>query len=235
MSVNSASAIAITNLTKTYRGPDGTAQPILNLPQLQMARGSSLAISGPSGSGKTTLLHIVAGLLQPSSGDVLVLGEALTPMSEATRDRFRARNIGYIFQTSNLLAGFSALENMLLAMGFAGNVPTTQRRARASELLERVGLAARMHHRPNQLSSGQQQRVAIARAVANRPSLILADEPTAHVDYPTGCQVIALLREICAEHGAALLLASHDRELLAEFPTRLDLREKLPESSTHTH
>jgi ABC-type lipoprotein export system ATPase subunit len=166
----------------------------------------------------------VAGLLQPSGGEISVLGEPIGQLSEAARDRFRARNIGYIFQTSNLLPGFSALENVLLAMGFADTVPAGQRRSRAAELLERVGLSQRMSHRPDQLSSGQQQRVAIARALANRPALLLADEPTAHVDYATGQQVVALIREVCAEHGAALLLASHDRELLDTFPNRLDLR-----------
>jgi ABC-type lipoprotein export system ATPase subunit len=198
--------------------------PALNLPQLQLDREASLAISGPSGSGKTTLFHIVAGLLQPSSGEISVLGEPIGQLSEAARDRFRARNIGYIFQTSNLLPGFSALENVLLALGFAGTLPASQRRRRAAELLERVGLSERMRHRPDQLSSGQQQRVAIARALANGPALLLADEPTAHVDYATGRQVVALIREVCAEHGTALLLASHDRELLDEFPNRLDLR-----------
>jgi ABC-type lipoprotein export system ATPase subunit len=198
--------------------------PALNLLQLQLDREASLAISGPSGSGKTTLFHIVAGLLQPSSGEISVLGEPIGQLSEAARDRFRARNIGYIFQTSNLLPGFSALENVLLALGFAGTLPASQRRRRAAELLERVGLSERMRHRPDQLSSGQQQRVAIARALANGPALLLADEPTAHVDYATGRQVVALIREVCAEHGTALLLASHDRELLDEFPNRLDLR-----------
>jgi ABC-type lipoprotein export system ATPase subunit len=198
--------------------------PALNLPQLQLDREASLAISGPSGSGKTTLFHIVAGLLQPSSGEISVLGEPIGQLSEAARDRFRARNIGYIFQTSNLLPGFSALENVLLALGFAGTLPASQRRRRAAELLERVGLSERMRHRPDQLSSGQQQRVAIARALANGPALLLADEPTAHVDYATGRQVVALIREVCAEHGTALLLASHDRELLDEFTNRLDLR-----------
>jgi ABC-type lipoprotein export system ATPase subunit len=195
------------------------------VPQLQLDRAASMAVSGPSGSGKTTLFHIVAGLLQPSGGEVAVLGEPIGRLSEAARDRFRARTIGYIFQTSNLLPGFSALENVLLAMGFAGTLPLMRRRRRAAELLERVGLGDRLSYRPGQLSSGQQQRVAIARALANGPALLLADEPTAHVDYATGRQVVALIREVCAEHGAALLLASHDRELLDEFPCRLDLRE----------
>lgn len=217
-------AIEINNLLKEYPGPDGVAVRALELPTLCLERGASLAVAGPSGSGKTTLFHLVAGLLQPTAGELRVLGEPLGSMSEAARDRFRARQIGYVFQTSNLLPGFNALENVLLAMQFAGTVPAGQRRRRASELLERVGLSERLRHRPAQLSSGQQQRVAIARALANSPALLLADEPTAHVDYETGREVVALLHELVAEHKAALLLASHDRELLAQFHARLDLR-----------
>jgi ABC-type lipoprotein export system ATPase subunit len=226
MSTSESPAIAIANLTKAYPGPDGAPVSVLSLPQLRLERGASMAIAGPSGSGKTTLFHIVAGLLPPSGGEVAVLGEPIGQLGEAARDRFRARNIGYIFQASNLLPGFSALENVLLAMGFAGTLPLMRRRRRAADLLERVGLSARLHYRPAQLSSGQQQRVAIARALANGPALLLADEPTAHVDYATGCEVVALIRAVCAEHGAALLLASHDRELLDTFACRLDLRSE---------
>jgi ABC-type lipoprotein export system ATPase subunit len=168
-------------------------------------------------------------MLRPTAGEVRVLGELIWALSEARRDRFRAQQIGYVFQTSNLLAGFSALENVLLAMEFAGTIPAGQRRARASELLERVGLKDRRAHRPHQLSSGQQQRVAIARAVANRPALILADEPTAHIDYAAGRAVAALLHEVAAETGATLLLASHDRELLGTFPAVLELQRRAAE------
>lgn len=217
-------AIEAHQLVKDYPGPEGQTVRALELAALSLGHGDALAVAGPSGSGKTTLLHIVAGMLRPSLGEVRVLGEALWAFGEARRDRFRARHIGYIFQTSNLLAGFSALENVLLAMQFAGVVPQGRRRGRAAELLERVGLKDRLAHRPAQLSSGQQQRVAIARALANSPALLLADEPTAHLDYAAGQVVAALLREVAAEVGAALLLASHDRALLATFPAALTLR-----------
>jgi ABC-type lipoprotein export system ATPase subunit len=210
-------AIEIKGLVKDYVDPDGAAVRVLDIAALQLNAGHAMAIAGPSGTGKTTLINIIAGLLLPTSGSVHVLGEEIGRMGEAQRDRFRARQIGYVFQTGNLLAGFSALENVLLAMGFAGTVPAAQRRPRAQALLERVGLEQRLHYRPAQLSSGQQQRVAVARALANQPALVLADEPTAHVDHATGQQVIGLLRAYCAETGASLLLATHDRGLLATF------------------
>ncbi|MBC8162107.1 MAG: ATP-binding cassette domain-containing protein, partial [Roseiflexaceae bacterium] len=134
---------------------------------------------------------------------------------------------------ANLLDGFSALENLQLAMGFAAVIPPNQRRQRASELLEQVGLADRLHHRPAQLSSGQQQRVALARALVNRPALVLADEPTASVDYETGRKIVVLLRDFCARQGAALALVSHDRELLASFGTIMALRAGRLETEAH--
>jgi putative ABC transport system ATP-binding protein len=213
MSTSESPAIAITNLTKAYPGPDGTPVPVLSLPQLRLDREASLAISGPSGSGKTTLFHIVAGLLPPSGGEVSVLGEPIGRLSEAARDRFRARNIGYIFQTSNLLPGFSALENVLLAMGFAGTLPLIHRRRRAAELLERVGLSERLHYRPGQLSSGQQQRVAIARAMVHRPRLLVCDEPTSALDHKTGHDVMELLRGLARDGGCTLLVVTHDHRI----------------------
>ena len=221
-------AIEARGLVKEYSGPDGLVVRALDVSELALPAGAELAVAGPSGSGKTTLFHIVAGLLLPTSGEIRVLGEALGRLGEAQRDRFRACHIGYVFQIGNLLGGFSALENVLLAMGFAGLIPPAERRGRAQELLARVGLAERMHYRPSQLSSGQQQRVALARALANRPALVLADEPTAHLDYATGVQITALLRATCAESGAALLLASHDRELLASFERAVSLRPDEP-------
>lgn len=221
-------AIEIRDLVKEYLDPEGAPVRVLEVPELTLPAGEALAVAGPSGAGKTTLFNIVAGLLLPTSGSVRVLGEEIGRLREDQRDRFRAQRIGYVFQTSNLLAGFSALENVLLAMGFADVARPAQRRARAQELLEQVGLGARLHYRPEQLSSGQQQRVALARALANRPALVLADEPTAHVDYATGQQVVALLRAFCAEQRAALLLASHDRELLATFERVVELRPATP-------
>lgn len=219
-----SAVLELIDITKRYLAPDGTTTTVLDTASLTLQAGEELALGGPSGAGKTTLLHIAAGLLLPTSGTARVLGTTTNTLSEAARDQFRAQNIGYVFQRANLLDGFSALENVLLAMGFAGTVPPDQRRARAAELLAGVGLAERLHHRPNQLSSGQQQRVALARAIANAPTLVLADEPTASVDYETGRQIVGLLRRSCAERGAALLLVSHDRALLASFSQVIELR-----------
>lgn len=219
-----AITLDIRDLTKTYTGPDGAPTPVLDLPELTVPAKAETAIAGPSGTGKTTLFNIIAGLLRPTSGEVRVLDTPIHRLPEAKRDRFRAQHIGYIFQTSNLLAGFSALENVVLAMNFAAALPAAQRGPRARDLLDQVGLADRMHYRPAQLSSGQQQRVALARALANRPALVLADEPTAHVDHATGLRAVALLRSVCAEHGAALLLASHDRALLASCAAVVELQ-----------
>ena len=146
---------------------------------------------GRSGCGKTTLLHVIAGISRPDSGAVRIDGCDITRLSEAGRDRFRADKIGYVFQTFNLLPGFSALENVLLGMSFAGGRPDA---SRARKLLERVGLKHRLTHRPAMLSVGEQQRVAVARALANRPKLLLADEPTANVDAAHQQQIIDLIR-----------------------------------------
>lgn len=217
-------ALELLDVTREYTAPDGSRLRVLDVAHLTLAPGAELALAGPSGSGKTTLLHIAAGLLVPTRGEARVLGEPISRLPEAQRDRLRARSIGYVFQRANLLDGFSALENVLLAMGFAGSIPRVQQRQRAQELLEQVGLVDRLHYRPAQLSSGQQQRVALARALANAPKLVLADEPTASVDYDTGRQVVQVLRQRCTEHGAALLLVSHDRELLGSFREVVDVR-----------
>lgn len=215
--------LELTDLVKEYPAPDGPSLRVLDIPHVVLERGQQLALAGPSGSGKTTLLHCVAGLLVPTGGVIHVLGAPINRMGEAERDRFRAQQIGYVFQRANLLDGFSALENVLLAMGFANLVPAAQRRAKACDLLEQVGLAERLNYRPGQLSSGQQQRVALARALANQPALVLADEPTASVDHATGQQLVALLQRFCAERGAALLLVSHDRSVLGHFDDVADL------------
>ena len=217
-------ALELTDLIKEYRAPDGETLRVLDIPHLALGSGEQIAIAGPSGSGKTTLLHLAAGLLTPTTGRVQLGKTLVSSLPEAQRDRFRAQQVGYVFQRANLLDGFSALENILLAMGFANTIPANQRRAHAEALLDQVGLSDRRQHRPAQLSSGQQQRVALARALANNPQLVLADEPTASVDYETGRQVVALLRQFCTERGAALLFVSHDRELLAGFEQIIGLR-----------
>ncbi len=171
--------LLLKDVKKSFVEPDGTPLPILDIAEFRVAAGEQMVLVGRSGCGKTTLLHVIAGISRPDSGKVRIDDWDITLMSEAECDRFRAEHIGYVFQTFNLLRGFSALENVLLAMRFTGRRAD---RARARQLLERVGLGHRMTHKPAMLSVGEQQRVAVARALANRPKLLLADEPTANVD-----------------------------------------------------
>jgi ABC-type lipoprotein export system ATPase subunit len=212
--------LEISKLQKSFAGPDGPQQ-VINVENFSLEARAQVALRGESGLGKTTFLHLIAGILKPDSGRIQVEGVEVSALSEAARDRWRAATIGYIFQTFNLLPAFTCLENVLLGMTFGPGAD----RGRAVELLNRVGLGARLHHRPRQLSSGQQQRVAVARALANRPKLVLADEPTGNLDHANGGEALKLIREACAENGAALLLVSHDREVLGQFETVLELGE----------
>lgn len=218
-------SLELHNIEKRYTAPDGTSISVLQIANLTLERGEELALAGPSGSGKTTLLHLASGLLVPSTGEVRVLDTTISAMPEARRDLFRAQQIGYIFQRPSLLDGFTALENVLLPMEFAGVIPSRDRRRHAQALLEHVGLHDRLNYRPAQLSSGQQQRVAVARAIANTPSLVLADEPTASVDQVNGKQILSLIRQFCAERNAALLFVSHDQTLLNQFRHVVTLRQ----------
>jgi putative ABC transport system ATP-binding protein len=206
------------DVKKTFRQPDGATLPILDVPEFHVAAGEQMVLVGPSGCGKTTLLHVIAGISRPDQGKVRINEMDIGLMSEAECDRFRAQHIGYVFQTFNLRRGFTALENVLLAMRFTGQ--RTDRR-RAKELLERVGLGSRMTHKPPMLSVGEQQRVAIARALANKPKLLLADEPTASVDSGHQQQVLDLLRETCQNESVALVLVTHSPEVAGQF-SRVD-------------
>jgi putative ABC transport system ATP-binding protein len=212
-------ALVVRDLVKNYSSPEGVRRSVVDVAELTLQPGEQAALRGESGSGKTTLLHLVAGILQADAGEVRVAGIEMTALREAERDRARAEHVGYVFQTFNLLQGFTALENVLLAMAFGRGVDE----GRAHELLRRVGLAERVDYIPSRLSVGQQQRVAVARALANRPSLVLADEPTGSLDPARAAEALALLRETCRESGAALLVASHDRDVLAQFGTVYDI------------
>jgi putative ABC transport system ATP-binding protein len=202
------------DIQKSFRQPDGAALPVLDVPEFHVAAGEQMVLMGRSGSGKTTLLHVIAGISRPDAGRVRIDDFDLTLMSEAECDRFRAERIGYVFQTFNLLPGFSALENVLLSMRFAGRQVD---KGRARGLLQRVGLEHRVTHRPTQLSVGEQQRVAVARALANKPRLLLADEPTANVDAGHQQQVLDLLRATCREEGVALVVVTHAPEVAGQF------------------
>jgi ABC-type lipoprotein export system ATPase subunit len=210
--------LSIANLTKSYAGPGGESRPILEIESFALESSQSVALRGESGSGKTTFLNLIAGILRADSGEIRVDGEAMSALAEPERDRLRAAKLGYIFQTFNLLQGFTCLENVLLGMKFGPGAD----KSRAEELLRRVGLAERLHYYPRQLSSGQQQRVAVARALANRPKLVLADEPTGNLDRRNSNEALRLIQEACRENGAALLLVSHDPEVLGAFATVQD-------------
>ena len=207
------SLLEISKLKKTFVAPDGSQHTVVNVPEFSLAEKAQVALAGESGSGKTTFLNLIAGILKPDSGDISLAGQRISALSESQRDRLRANSIGYIFQTFNLLQGYTCLENVLLGMSFGSGV----NREFAEALLKRVGMSDRLHHRPRQLSTGQQQRVAVARALANKPKLVLADEPTGNLDHKNARESLALIREACRENGAALLLVSHDREVLAQF------------------
>lgn len=213
--------LELRNLKKAFRAPDGEITPIVDVPAFEIDAGRQVALAGSSGSGKTTLLHLIAGILTPDSGQILIGEQDVARLSESRRDRIRATWIGYIFQTFNLLQGYTALENVELAMRFGGGLDL----AYARHLLERVGLRDRLNYRPRQLSVGQQQRVAVARALANRPRLVLADEPTGNLDHRHAADALTLIRDICREQNAALLLVSHDREVLRSFDDVRHLHE----------
>ena len=205
--------LQISQLRKTFPAPDGSQHTVVNVAGFDLATQAQVALEGESGSGKTTFLHLIAGILKPDSGRIAIAGQEMSALDEPARDRLRATTIGYIFQTFNLLQGYTCLENVLLGMSFGPGVD----RPFAVKLLERVGLGDRLKHYPRQLSTGQQQRVAVARAMANKPRLVLADEPTGNLDLKNARESLRLIREACRENGAALLLVSHDREVLAQF------------------
>ena len=204
----------VVDLTKSFTAPEGGRVEIVRVPRFELAAGEQRALRGESGSGKTTFLHLIAGILAADGGRAEIDGVDMAALPEAKRDRLRADKVGYIFQTFNLLQGYTVLENVLLGMSFG---PRGVDRAHAIEMLGRVGLAHRLGHFPRQLSTGQQQRVAVARALANRPKLVLADEPTGNLDRVSSKEALALIREVCRENGAALLLVSHDDGVLAQF------------------
>ena len=219
--------LELTGVTKAYTEANGHVLPILDLPELRVEQAEQVILLGPSGCGKTTLLQVIAGISRADAGAVVIDGVDITRLSEPGRDRFRATKMGYVFQTFNLLPGFTALENVLLGMTFSRgrrDVP------RAKDLLDRVGLSHRSHHRPTSMSVGEQQRVAVARALANRPSLLLADEPTANVDPANQQNIVDLIRESCINEQISLLLVTHANEVAKQFD-RVEHLEKINQVS----
>jgi len=206
--------LSLENVKKSFIEPGGGRLAILDVQRFQVVAGEQMVLIGRSGSGKTTLLHLIAGISRPDEGTIRIDGIDIVRLPEAGCDRFRADKLGYVFQTFNLLPGFTALENVLLGMSFAtGRVKPE----RARHLLDRVGLGHRLRHKPAQLSVGEQQRVAVARALANQPKLLLADEPTANIDTRHQQQVIDLIRETCREEKVTLVLVTHTSDVATQF------------------
>jgi len=205
----SASILNARNLSKVVTSTEGELA-ILDGVSLELGKGDSLAIVGTSGSGKSTLLGLLAGLDLPSSGEVVLAGHRLAELNEDERARVRSRHVGFVFQSFQLLDSLDALENVMLPLELHGRHDA---REKAQELLERVGLGARLHHYPRQLSGGEQQRVAVARAFAAEPDILFADEPTGNLDSKTGAHITELLFQLNREHATTLVLVTHEERL----------------------
>jgi putative ABC transport system ATP-binding protein len=198
------------NVRKVYEMGGGKIEvKALDGVNARIAKGDFVAFMGPSGSGKTTFLNIISGLDRPSEGEVFMSGREITKMDQAHLSKLRQQNVGFIFQIYNLIPVLTAIENVELPMVFAG-IGEEERKERATELLDRVGLGGRVDHRPTELSGGEQQRVAIARALVNRPDLVLADEPTGNLDTKTGLEIIDLMKDLQKEEGTTVIVATHD-------------------------
>ena len=213
---DSTAVVSLQDVAKHY-AKGGEVVKALDGVDLAIHGTGMVAIVGPSGSGKSTLLHLIGAMDRPTRGDVIVGGQALNDLPEKALTRFRRQTVGFVFQTFNLIPNLTALENVMLPMEF-NQVPKPEGVRRAKQLLDRVGLAPRLTHRPNELSGGEQQRVAIARALANNPPLILADEPTGNLDSKTGQVIYELLKEIAQER--TVLVVTH-AEPLAQMADRV--------------
>ena len=216
-------------LKKVYVGGDGGELVVLDGVDLAVASGEAVAIVGASGAGKSTLLHLLGGLDRPTAGEVLLEGRSVGLLPDEELARLRNCRIGFVFQFHHLLREFSALENVALPM-FIGGVDRATALRRARQLLEEVGLSGRLEHRPAQLSGGEQQRVAVARALANAPALLIADEPTGNLDAHTSDRLHELFFRLREDHGVALVLATHNRELADRADRVLRVKGGLLES-----
>ena len=222
-----AVVIDIRDITKLYRMGDTTIHALRGV-NLRICRNEYVAIMGPSGSGKSTMMNVVGCLDTPTSGDYLFGGGNVAHMDDDELADIRNREIGFVFQTFNLLPRSDALHNVELPLIYAG-VPAHERRERAAEGLRNVGLGERMHHKPNELSGGQRQRVAIARALINNPSIILADEPTGNLDTRTGEEIMQLF-EVLYERGNTIVLVTHEEDIARHARRIVRLRDGVVES-----
>jgi putative ABC transport system ATP-binding protein len=210
------------NLSKIYgNGPEKTVA--LDNVNLQITKGKLLTVYGPSGSGKTTLLFLLGGLDKPTSGRIYFKGVEVSNLSERKLSKLRRNSFGFVFQNYNLVDELTVLENVMLTMTFEGK-PDAERKDRAEELLRHVGIAGKERRRPSQLSAGEQQRVAVARAVANRPELVLMDEPTGNLDQENSQQLMRLIADMVQGEGATCVVATHNLEIVNEAPSKVFIK-----------
>jgi ABC-type lipoprotein export system ATPase subunit len=213
--------LKIQNLKKSYSNSENEKFEIINIPSFELNDSEQLAVSGESGSGKSTFLNLISGIVRSDSGEIYFNNTDITKLSGSAMDKFRSKNIGYVFQTFNLLQGFTALENVMLGMMFCGK-PDKKRSVAA---LDKAGLSKRINNKPSELSVGEQQRVAVARAIVNSPAMLLADEPTANLDSKNSGLVIRLIKELCTEENISLILVSHEPEVIGNFNNKKSFSE----------
>jgi ABC-type lipoprotein export system ATPase subunit len=217
--VNTVSLIETRGLTKVYSAGEIHVAALKDI-RLDLAEGGFFGITGASGSGKSTLLNCIGGLDRPTSGHIFVAGREISKLKKEELALYRRYSVGMIFQSFHILSGYSAVENVALPLLFAG-IPRNDRLERAEKFLDLVGLSARRHHRPNELSGGEQQRVAIARALVNQPKVLLADEPTGNLDSRTSREIVGLLAELNRTQNLTVMMVSHEEGLLSDFASEI--------------
>jgi ABC-type lipoprotein export system ATPase subunit len=213
--------LRIKGLKKSYTNSSNEIFNVIDIEYFETGSAQQIAISGDSGCGKTTFLNLISGLIRPDSGEIFINETDITKLSESRTDRFRAENIGYIFQTFNLLQGYTALENVMIGMMFSGSPD----KKISKKALDTVGLSDKLNNKPSELSVGEQQRVSVARAIVNSPGLILADEPTANLDIENSYTVIKLIKDICSENKTTFITVTHDPLIIDHFETVMNFSE----------